>query len=276
VSDQPTFTGSESPADVARAAIEWFAQQPHDADFTIFYDNSIPKMRYKFDADWVEFECVYRLDRMLESFYSDAEQIFDQNAKANFIEAELRPILVPVIAFAGMTAILSRVLILQGQMFLEMFDEIRVTTSGMFLHSLVTQSPHRASLSRGASKVIQDWIDKAVEIAMKKKRDFLVGYMNIHPLINIPTGVGRPKGSRKSEEKKAKEKAEFESTIQQTVKTLFYSLGREPFKYEVAEALGIGGINPKGTDSRINSFNNKLARLGIDYPAIISRLNLHE
>jgi hypothetical protein len=175
-----------------------------------------------------------------------------------------------------MTNILQRLLILQAQVFLETADEAKLTVSAMFLHSLVSQSKHKTSLGRSASKVIQGWIDDAVAATMKRKRDFLVGYMNTHPLLHIPTGVGRPKGSTKSEEKKHRDKAEFENKIEQAIKDLYAKTGKIPTKTAVAEALGIGGINPKGTDSRINSFNNKLARLGIDYPAIIKRLNLHE
>ena len=111
---------------------------------------------------------------------------------------------------------------------------------------------------------------------MKKKRDFLVKFANSQPLMNIPTKAGRPLGTTKPEEKKAEEKAEFESKLEETIKALYHTLGRVPFKYEVAEALNIGGQSAKGSDSRINSLNNKLKRLDIDYPALISRLNLHE
>jgi len=270
VDEQPTFTGSESPADIARAAIAWFAEQPHGANFAVFYENSIPKMRYKFDADWVEFDCVYRLDILLESFYSDAERIFDQNANANFIEPELRPFLVPVIAFAGMTAILSRILILQGQMFMETLDEIRVTTAGMFLHSLVTRSSHKASLGRGASKVIRDWIDKAVDTAMKQKRDFLIGYMNTQPLINIPTSPGRPGGSTKPEEQKQQESEKFARELEAVIRKLYAASGKLPTRIRVAEELSIGG-----DDSRSSAFYNKLKRTGVDYDAIAAKIKLH-
>jgi hypothetical protein len=101
MSDQPTFNGSESAADIARATIEWFAQQPHAAGYTIFYENSIPKMRYEFDGGWVEFVCVYRLDELLESFYVEAERIFDEHVRINLVEAELRGLLIPYIGHRG-------------------------------------------------------------------------------------------------------------------------------------------------------------------------------
>ncbi len=119
-------------------------------------------------------------------------------------------------------------------------------------------------------------IDKAVKRVSDKKQGMLVYYLSHLPFILAKSKVGRPSGSKKPERKKKQDKAEFESKIEKTVRALFHTLGRKPFKYEVAEALGIGGLSSTGSDSRINSFNNKLTRLGIDYPAMIKRLNLHE
>jgi hypothetical protein len=272
---QPTFDGSESAADIARAAIEWFAaQQPHDADFTIFYENSIPKMKYELEAGWVEFVCVYRLDKMLESFYADAVRIFDENVKARIIEEALREMLVPYIAFSGMTSILSRLLILQSQIFLDMLDEVRVTASGMFLHSIVAQRGDNPSPSRAASKVIQSWIDECVATSMKKKRDFLVGYMNTQRLINIPTSVGRPAGTTKPEEKKREEAARFAERVETTIRQLYTANGQIPTKTAVAKALNIGSVTKEGNNTRLTVFGKKLKRLKIDYDAIVERVKL--
>ncbi len=270
------FTGSETPSDIVRAAIEWFLQKPNSIGVTIFYEHSIPKMKYEVQAGNVECVCVYRLDKMLESFYIDAARILAENVRVGFVSKGERAILLPYVAFSGMTTMLTHLVVLQAEIFLQTVEDTRMITAGMFLHSLVSRNNPQASLSRPASKVIQGWIDDLVAALVKKKRDYLVGFMNTQRLLHIPTSVGRPPGSTKSAEKKAQDKAEFESKIEQAVRALFHTLSRKPFKYEVAEALGIGGRSSKGSDSRINSFNNKLTRLGIDYPAIIERLNLHE
>jgi hypothetical protein len=266
MSDQPTFDGSESAADIAKAAIDWFAQQPHQANFTVFYEGSIPKMKYELQAGDVDFVCVYRLDKILEAFYPDAERIIDANARAGYIEAELRGILLPYIAFGGMTTILSRLLILQAQIFLEVADEAKLTTAGVFLHSMVTQSAHKASLGRAASKVIQRWINDAVSATMKKKRDFLVGYMNTNRLLHIPTGAGRPPGTTKPEEQKAREAIEFAQQVQEVIARLRFEKSEKPTKTAVAKALGLGGLSLKtGVDSSLGVFNKKLKRLKLDY-----------
>ena len=265
------FTGSETPSDIARAAIEWYSRKPSPHAITIFYENSIPKLRYEFQGGDADFVCIYRLDKMLESFYSDAEQIFDENLRANFVLASERAILVSYIAFSGMTTMLSHLAVLLSDVFLGTLDDTRMLTSGIVLNSLLARSEHEASLSRPVSKVIRGWINKRIDDIVKRKRDYFVGYMNTHPRINIPTGAGRPKGTKKSEEQKQREDALFEKQLEDAVRKLFKSAGQLPTKTRVAEELGIGG---DGT--RASALYNKLKRHGIDYDAVAARVKLHE
>jgi hypothetical protein len=273
MSDEPTLDADASPAEIAKAAIDWFSKHPHDAGFTVFYENSIPMMRYEFHAGNVEFVCLYRLDGILEALYPDAEKVFDENARAGFVEPELKGTLVPHIAFSGMTTMLSRLLILQAQIFLESTDEARLTMSGFFLHSLVAQSKHQKALSRGASKVVQRWIDESVAATARKKRDFLVGFMNTQPMLHIPTKAGRPPGTIKPKEKKEAEAAQFEQQIEDAIRSVINS-GQNLTKTAVAKLL-CGGVNPKtGTDSSLSVFGSKLRRLKIDYPSIVERVRV--
>jgi hypothetical protein len=273
MSDHPTFDGSESPAEIAKAAIEWFGKQAQDADFSIVYKDSIPMMKYELHAGDVGFVCLYRLDTMLEAFYEDAERIFDENVKIIPIEPELRTILLPHIAFSGMSIMLSRLLILQAQIFLENADDARVVTSGVFLHSLVSQSEHKKSLGRSVSKTVQQLIDESVARVVKKKRDYLVGFVNSQPLLHIPTSKGRPLGATKSEEKRQADAAQFTRQIEDAIRSVIHS-GQPLTKTAVAKLL-CGGVNPKtGTDSSLSVFGNKLRRLKIDYPAIVERVRV--
>lgn len=268
------FTGSESPEEIVRATVDEFSRHPHPSDFTIFYENSIPKLRYQFQGGDLDFSCTYRLDTMLVPFYAEAERIFDELAELRAIEVALRQTLVPYIAFTGMTNMLSRLLILQLEIFGENFEEAQVTARGIFLHSLVkthTGSQSKVSLARGVSKIVRRWIDEAVAASMKNKRDFLVGFINAQPLLHIPTSVGRPTGSTKPEEQKRQEAAEFETKIERTIRDLLVAGGKMPTKTRVAEELAIGGES-----SRVNAFNNKLRRNGIDYAAIAARVKLHK
>jgi hypothetical protein len=261
-----TFTGSETANDIARVAIEWFSRKPNSPSVTIFYENSIPKLKYEFQGGDVECVCIFRLDKMLESFYSDAEQIFAENVRAGYINATERSILLPYIAFSGMTAMIIRLIGLQAELFIETFEDTAMITAGAVLHSLVAQSEHKASLSRPASKIIQGWIDERVAASMKKKRDFLVGFMNTQPFLHIPTGAGRPPGSKKPEEQKAREAIEFAQQVQEVIARLRFEKGEKPTKTAVAKALGLGGLSLKtGVDSSLGVFNKKLKRLKLDY-----------
>lgn len=261
----PTFTGSETPSDVAQAAIKWFSQTPNSIGVTIFHENSIPKMKYEFQGGNVEYVCIYRLDKMLESFYSDAEAIFAENAKAKFVVASERAILVPYIAFTGMATMLSQLVVLLAEVFLGALEDTRMMTAATTLRSLVAQSQHKSSLSRPASKVIQTWIDDRVAATTKKKRDYLVGFMNSQPLLHIPTRAGRPPGSIKSEEKKRQEAVEFETRIETVIRDLYSTTGAIPTKTAVAETFSIG-------PNALRIFIAKTKRLKIDYEAIVERV----
>lgn len=271
------FTGNESPAQIVKAAIEEFEQHPlgQHKDFVIFYDGSIPKMKYEFAGGPIEFSCIYRLDIMLLPFFDEAERIFDRLARPNIVDMTMREELIRYMAFMGMSAMLSNLPLHQLDVFGNNLEEVRLVVSSLFLKSMVGMMDNQKNnrVAKIASKTVKQWIEETLDALKNRRRDYLVGFMNSRMLFNIRTTAGRPPGTTKSEDKKAEEKAEFESKVENAVKPLFVSLGREPFKYEVAEALGIGGF---GIDSRINSFNNRLNRLGIDYPAIIERCKPHE
>jgi hypothetical protein len=91
-------------------------------------------------------------------------------------------------------------------------------------------------------------------------------------MISIQTSAGRPRGSTKPEEAKAKEAADFEAIVEQTVSELFAKTGIIPTKTEVAQTIS-SGINPKtGTDSRLSVFSVKLKRMKIDFEEIVKRV----
>jgi hypothetical protein len=268
-----TFTGSETPSEIANAAIEWFLREPNSIGISIFYEDSIPKMKYELQAGPVECVCVYRLDKMLESFYSDAAQILDENVSAGFVTSGQRAILLPYIAFSGMTVILTHLVVLQAGIFLQTAEDARMLTAGLFLHSLVSQNNPQASLSRPASKVIQKWIDKLVATVTKKKRDYLVGFMNSQRLLQIPTSVGRPPGTKKPEQKKREDAALFAEEVEAAIRKLYIAGGKVPTKTAVAKYLRIGGMSPAGSNTSLGTFRAKLKRLSLDYNEIAEKVN---
>jgi hypothetical protein len=209
---------------------------------------------------------------MLESFYSDAEQIFAENLRVNFVSAEERTVLLPYIAFSGMTTMLSHLVVLLAEVFLGTLEDTRMLTAGIVLHSLVAQSKHKTSLSRPASRTIQGWIEKRIDAIMQKKRKYFAGYMNTHRLLHIPTGVGRPPGTTKPDEKRAEDSAKFAKEIEDAVRELYSKTGKPPTRTDVARLLK-PGVNPKtGTDSRLSVFTKKCKHLKIDFDAIVARV----
>lgn len=268
----PDFSGSESPAEVAKTAIEWCGANPIAPGISISYEEGIPRMKYAFQGGDMDYVCVYRLDQMLESFYPEAEAIFDMNANARYADPTYREILVRYIAFSGMTTMINHLINLQSEIFLQNIKDTTLLTQSVFLQTLVSQSPYKLTLKRKASKVIQGWIDKAAAEAMKRKREFLIGFMNAHQFLNIPLKAGRPVDTIKSEEQKAKDAEQFNKEIEDAVRTLYQTTGSVPTKTAVAHFLK-PGVNPKtGTDSRLSVFSKKCKHLKVDFDAIVTRV----
>jgi hypothetical protein len=275
----PNFNGTESAEDVLNIALKEFSERRiEQRRGSILYDGNIPFLRYELrkTPDAPECICFYRLDTMLLPFFKEAERIYDALPISWRKNASLREPLIRYLACFGMQAMLSRLTILQKELFVENLDEGILVTSTFLLHSAAAAqetSENKSSLARNANRQVKKWLDEVVGVSMKKKRDFLVKFANSQTLMNIPTKAGRPLGTTKSEEKRAKEKAEFESKIEETIRDLFAKTGTMPTKTAVARALGIGGVNvATGVDSSLMVFRAKLARLDVDYNLIANKV----
>lgn len=119
-------------------------------------------------------------------------------------------------------------------------------------------------------KVFIETATKAVAVAatvLEAKRQHLRKKLKAEP-----TKQGRPKGTVKPLSQKERESLEFGTKIEETMRMLLTREGKLPTKTAVAKALGIGGRSPKGSDTHLNAFNNKLARNNVDYDAICERV----
>ena len=115
-------------------------------------------------------------------------------------------------------------------------------------------------------------IDEAAERVATKKRKFLTGHIQDLPYFITHRGRGAPLKSPLAREQ---EREEFTAKIESAYRALRKSTGKKPTKKSVAEKLRLGGVNPRtGTDSRLNTFNTKLKRLGINYDAIAARIEV--
>jgi hypothetical protein len=273
----PTFTGQESAAEVLQVVLDQVSATLR-ADAVILYESGTPYLR--FDAsikrDLGEFTCLYRLDRMLLNIFPDCERICDEAAEQGLLGESIldRAITVRHLAFYAMGTMLTRLMLLQAMMFQENLDDARFLTSCCLLHAIATayQSAGDEAVPRATNEGIRTLLTKAVEATTKRRRDVLVQMLNALPHIHIPTGGGRPKGTKKSKDQKEQEAKEFERKVEETIRRLLVAGGKMPTKTAVAKALGMGGINEKGNDSSRNSFGNKLRALGINYPGIIRRV----
>ena len=142
---------------------------------------------------------------------------------------------------------LGRLLILQGQVFGETLRKPKLQREVSFYSRQlrpVQRLENRASASKAASKTVKRSINETAKHSMKKKRDYLIGFINAQPLLRIQ-GIGRPLGSTKPIEQKAREAATYQQEVKEAIQSLVTIPGKAPKKTDVAKKLGIGGANPK-------------------------------
>jgi hypothetical protein len=269
------FTGTESPTDVLNAVLADFSMPSAE----IIYEGNLPFLTVQDDIP-TDYVCKYRLDKLLLPLFPQCEELIELYTSRGIVSQEGRDVLLRTFAYVAMTNILSRLVLYQSRMFLESEDEARFIAKTILVQSITktySKPEKQDSAGRSLSLVVRQTLDEVIEAAVKRRRDDLAGFLNLLPLLTVPMGEGRPKGSTKPLEVKQREKAEFEKKIEETIRSLFEKDGKVPTKTAVAEALGMGGVNPRrGGDSRLNSFNNKLGRFKIEYDTIVQRLNLHE
>lgn len=278
------FNGTESAEDVLKQALEEFSRrcQERPQGGTIVYQNNVPFLRYqpRITSTCPEQVCLYRVDTMLLPFFKEAVKIYDTLTKPLNVLESLREPTIRYIACFGMVAMLGRLMILQSEIIEGNFEEGKFVTSTFLLHSLAqaigTPKGDTASTGKLATKTTKKWLDQIIGEAMKKKRDFLVAFINSQPLFHIQ-GVGRPPGSTKPEEKKKQEAVEFDTKVEQTIRKLLQNTGNLPNKTAVAKEIGVGGWNREsGTDNRLVAFSAKLKRLGLNFDSILERVRLNK
>jgi hypothetical protein len=202
---------------------------------------------------------------------ADGNQLFGENNDVKKHDA-----LINALAFHAMTTMLMRLILLQLMMFEENFNEtMTLTTCSLFgAFASVYQEAGNSSVVKAANKGAQKLMEATVDKTAKQRREMQTQLLNILPPFNIPTGVGRPKGSTKPEDIKAKEAAEYEKKVEAAIRKLISPQGKRPTKKAVAIELGIGGLSAGGTDSTLTNFGRKLKGLKIDYDAIVERVKV--
>jgi hypothetical protein len=283
------LTGEETAADMMRMAIDDFSKsilaRQLQSSLQIIYKSGIPYLVHyaKAKNDWGDYFVQYRLDKMLLTLYPECERIVDETNEPKLMGSDANPRrreqAVNYLASYAMQTMLTRLLLHQRTMFEENFAETVLLASSAFLMMLDHARP---SVDKNKSKKetndrVRTMLDLRVKASAKMMREHLVEFLQIMPILAIPTGAGRPLGSTKPPEQKAQESAEFEKQVEETIRQLLLASGEMPTKTAVAKELGIGGLSLKsGVDSSLAAFNNKLARLSVDYKAIVERIELNK
>jgi hypothetical protein len=112
-------------------------------------------------------------------------------------------------------------------------------------------------------------VDQAVKKVAERKEKYLRDYLSTLPHVIAKRGPGR---LAKSKFHANLEAIDYAAKVERVYRTLRVEKGRPPTKVSVAGELGEGGINPRGGDSRLNAFNLKLGRLGVNYEEIAEKV----
>ncbi len=261
------FAGDETSTDILNAALADFSAEGVPA--IIVHEDKIPYLKIQHDVP-TGYVCIYRLDTLLLPKFTEAVQLCDYYMGAEVVESTERACLVRTVAYCAMSYLLGVFVVNHPGMFLDTLDETRFLTESIFLHSTTTahsKVTNRDTDSRNLSAAVRQVLDKVIEKIAERKRDSLADLLNRFPLLIIPRGAGRPPRTKKPEEQKKQEAAEFESRIEQAIRKLWIENGEEPTKTAVAEAMNIGS-----SEYRLTSFINRLTRRGINYQVIVDRV----
>jgi len=269
------LTGSEQPAEILKIVLDRFSETTaRRVDAEIYYINQIPFLKFHTGLrhDWGEFLGHYRLDKMLLAVVPECERAFDKLATQNLVDRRDRKLLVNHLVYVAMDGMLDRLLLLQHQLFQDNFNDSLTASVSALLHALAV-ARNEEGYTKATNDAIRGLVDATVTLVGKKKREYLTSLFNTMQLIHLPTGIGRPIGSKKPLSVKKREAAEFERHVEDAIRHLLSTKGAMPTKTAVAKHLNIGGLSKGGTATYLSAFRNKLARLGLDYDGIKKRVN---
>jgi hypothetical protein len=243
---------------------------------------------------------VYRPRGFVTKLYEEAEKKFDElTVRCHYsnedtvkqvllrdnVVAEYREQAVRDAVHAGVLTALAPLMLTMGRTLRGQYRD-SLTVAVAVLEMTSVQSFEGQTYEENGDKVTVLEVERRVKALVEdrannvsdEKREYLAALFSNIPALRVPAGgPGRPLGSGKSVGDKLHEKREFEKKIESAVRKLFNASGRIPTKTKVAQELNIGGPSPRtGNDTSLNTFNNKLGRLGVDYDAILKKIGLNK
>jgi SpoVK/Ycf46/Vps4 family AAA+-type ATPase len=272
------ISGQESVSEILDLALAQFSSdQQHNPTVAIVIRNGAPHLAFEatLKDNLGEFVYLYRLDELAQLAFAECEAMYDAFSKS-VRSVGTREILVRTLTLNTLNSMLRGLVCNQIVIAKETFDEALLITSSILFK--VTAAAYKetdigAEMEKACKDAVAKNLKETIKESSQRKRKYLISQLNAPPSLMF-SAIGRPRGTKKKQSEIERDKADFIKKIVETYKALLSKDGKSPTKTKVARELAVGGLNPKtGIDSSLNSFNNKLKRLGIDYAAIVKKLH---
>jgi hypothetical protein len=157
-----------------------------------------------------------------------------------------------------------------GHRLLDCVEEA-IRDCGVIGESLLAAALAEAIDSKGMPVTVdaREEIEKAATRVASKKRKQLQDHIEGLPHLITKTRLGAPP---KSSTQRQRDRDAYTARIETAYRKLRSEIGQRPTKRSVAGELGEGGLSASGGDSRLNAFNVKLGRNGINYNDLVERI----
>ena len=156
------------------------------------------------------------------------------------------------------------------QLIRDSFRDARMIAEGALI-SIIASSPDADDEALiYANTDMTDAIEEAVREISNRKRKILQDFLNGAPYVIASRNPGR---KRKTVFQVKQEADQYSSAVEAAYRAERLAVGKKPTKISVATRLKEGGVDPtRGSDTRLNAFNLKLARYGINYEQIATKV----
>jgi hypothetical protein len=229
---------------------------------------------------WGSFKCAYDPLPPIKTLIAESEKIYDEfevtltNKRTNetsvkrlgSLEGEDRAKIIGLMARVAGLYVVGAVYPRLTEMIGDGFHDGKLMAEATLIMAVASSPDTEDEILSYAKTDMTDAVEAAASDAASRRKKFLEDRLQSAPYVIAARGPGR---KPKTVYQLKHETADYTAAVEAAYKTQRIAAGCPPTKTSIAEALGEGGINPNtGGDSRLNTFNLKLARLGVNYDEI--------
>jgi hypothetical protein len=156
------------------------------------------------------------------------------------------------------------------------FEDGKMIAEGVLIMTVANSPDSPDEVLSHAKTDMSETVEQAALRAGERRRKYLQERLSNAQHVIATRGPGR---KAKTVFEVKRDATEYACAVEDAYRAQRIAAGKPPTKTSVAEALGEGGRNFKtGTDSRLNTFNLKLSRLGVSYEEIVAKVesDLHK